>query len=249
MNLSFLRGGIAKSPIIGLALLLAVGLASARPQQRTQVPSKNIFEDDRIAVRIPAGWSVQPATETVTGNRTFQQPIGALLTKGRYKLYLLTHHGQASGITGGRFAEIVEYVSPWMDMSDSPWLPCPSEIQGTETVANDKLSRIDLYFDTSHAGKKGLADCGDPIVRGVLWYGSYFIEPCPAKDCGGDFFLSHQAQSGKLSQGGSTISEEQMTYALTYDTKMPNKLPARSNPELQAVLREVNAIVSSIVYK
>ncbi|MGA7218810.1 MAG: hypothetical protein WBX38_10870 [Candidatus Sulfotelmatobacter sp.] len=232
MNVCFLRGGIAKSSIIGLGLLLAVGLAPARPQQRAQVPPKNIFEDDRIAVRVPTGWSVHPATETVTGDRTYEQPIGAVLAKGRFRLYLLTHHGQASGIVGGRFAEIVQYVSPWINISDSPWLPCPSETREVETAVSDKLSRRDLYFDTTHASKKALADCGDPKSKGVLWYGSYFIDPCPAKDCGGGFFLNHQALAGKPSQDGSTISEEQMTYALTYDTKMPNKLPARSNRAL-----------------
>ena len=289
MNL-FSLGGVNKSTVVVMGLLLVYGFPSAtegltagiptnrwnepaiaslmtgfgsprltkQPTQQKQPPhktSQSVFEDDRIRVGIPAGWSVQPATETVTGDRTYQLPIGALFTKGRYKLYLLSHHGQASGIEGGRFSEVVEYISPWIDMSESPWLPCPP--QAYETVANDKLSRTDLYFDTTHASKKALVDCGKPTVKGALWYGSYFVETCQAKDspraCGG-FFLTYQDLSGKPPQDrvvdGSTLSDEwQMTYALTYDTTTPNALPMKGDPELRKVLREASEIVSSIVYK
>ena len=159
MNL-FSLGGVNKSTVVVMGLLLVYGFPSATeglttgiptnrwnepaiaslmtgfgsprltklPTQQKQPPhktSQSVFEDDRIRVGIPAGWSVQPATETVTGDRTYQLPIGALFTKGRYKLYLPSHHGQASGIEGGRFSEVVEYISPWIDMSESPWLPCP----------------------------------------------------------------------------------------------------------------------------
>jgi len=76
-------------------------------------------------------------------------------------------------------------------MSESPWLPCPPEMQGSEAVANTKLTREDFYFDTAHATKKALADCGKPRVKGTLWYGSYFVETCVGKDtpfaCGGFF--------------------------------------------------------------
>jgi hypothetical protein len=219
---------------------------NAAPQPKDK-GSQNVFEDDRIRVGIPSGWSVQPATETVTGEKTYQSPIGALFTKDHYKLYLLSHHGQASGVEGGRFSEVVEYVSPWIDMSESPWLPCPS--QGSEAVTNNKLSRMDLYFDTSHVSKKALADCGNPTVKGALWYGSYFSETCQAEDspnaCGG-FFLTYQDLSGKPPQDSN---EWQMTYALTYDTATPNALPMKGDSELRRVLQEANEIVSSIVYK
>jgi hypothetical protein len=248
MNLFAHRKLIRKFGLV-LGLVLAHCLAFLAQQPRATPSSKNIFEDDRIKVKIPERWSVHPATETVTGDRIYEQPIGAVLAKGPFRLYLLTHHGQASGIVGGRFAEIVQYVSPWIDMNDSPWPSCPSEIQVVETAVNDKLFRRDLYFDTTHASKKALAECGNPASKQVLWYGSYFIEPCPTKDCGGGFFLSHQFQSGKPWPDGSGISEDEMTYALTYDTKTPNALPTKSDPELRAALKEVNAIVSSIVYK
>ena len=218
---------------------------------------QSVFEDDRIRVEIPAGWSVQPATEHVSGDKPFELPIGALLTKGKYRLYLLSHQEQSSGIEGGRFSEVVQYIAPWIDMSESPWLPCPSEIQGSGAVTDNKLTRQDLYFDTAHATKKALADCGNPSVNGTLWYGSYFVETCHGKDtpraCG-SFFLIYEDLSGKNPQprtvNGSTRSKEwQMVYAMTLDTKTPNALPMKNDPGLLAVLREASVIVGSIVYK
>ena len=218
---------------------------------------QSLFEDDRIRVEIPAGWSVQPATEHVSGDKPFELPIGALLTKGKYRLFLLSHQEQASGIEGGRFSEVVQYISPWINMSESPWLPCPSEIQGSEAVTDNKLTRQDLYFDTAHASKKALADCGNPSVKGTLWYGSYFVETCHGKDtpraCG-SFFLTYEDLSGKNPQprtvNGSTPNDEwQMVYAMTLDTKTPNTLPMKNDPGLLAVLREASLIVGSIVYK
>jgi len=225
--------------------------------QRKSATPQSVFEDDRMRVEIPVGWSVQPATEHVSGDKPFESPIGALLSKGKYRLYLLTHQEQASGIEGGRFSEVVQYISPWIDMGESPWLPCPSEIQGSEAVTDNKLTRQDLYFDTAHASKKALADCGNPRVRGTLWYGSYFVETCHGKDtpraCG-SFFLTYQDLSGKNPQprtvNGSTTSDEwQMVYAMTFDTKTPNSLPMKNDPGLLAVLREASVIVGSIVYK
>jgi len=182
----------------------------------------------------------------VSGDKSVELPIGALLTKGKYRLYLLTHQEQVSGIEGGRFAEVVQYISPWMNMSESPWLPCPSETQGSEAVVDNNLTRQDLYFDTTHATKKALADCGNPSVRGTLWYGSYFVEACHGRDtprtCG-SFFLRYHDLSGKSPQprtvNGSTLSDEwQMVYAITLDTETPDALPTKDDPSLLTALRK-----------
>ena len=140
-------------------LLLGAALASS-PNSPAQA-GRHIFEDDRIRVEIPAGWSIHTAIEHVRGDKPFELPIGALLTKGKYRIYLLTHKQQASGIEGGRFSEVVNYVSPWIDMSESPWLPCPSELHAEES-SGKTLAREDFYFDTKHASAKDLSDCGNP---------------------------------------------------------------------------------------
>jgi hypothetical protein len=241
------------------ALFLLVSLIIS---QRTECQIKSrepqpVFEDDRIRVEIPAGWSVQTATEHVSGDKPFELPIGALLTKGKYRLYLLSHQQQASGIEGGRFSEVVQYVSPWIDMSELPWLSCPTEMPGSEVVTHTKLTREDFYFNTAHANKKALADCGNPRIKGTLWYGSYFVETCVGKNtpfaCGG-FFLTYEDLSGSQPQprtvNGVTASDEsQMVYAITFDTKTPDTLPRKGDPSLRAVLKEAHGIVGSIVYK
>ena len=235
-------------------LLLGAALASL-PNSPAQA-GRHIFEDDRIRVEIPAGWSIHTATEHVRGDQPFELPIGALLTKGKYRIYLLTHKQQASGIEGGRFSEVVNYVSPWIDMSESPWLPCPSELHAEES-SGKTLAREDFYFDTKHASAKDLSDIGNPTIQGTLWYGSYFVETCRGKDiprtCGG-FFLIYQDLSGKPPRPrtvhGSTIeSEWQMVYSVTYDTTAPNALPKKNDSQLQTVLKEADQIVASIVYK
>jgi hypothetical protein len=133
-------------------------------------PPQSVFEDDRIRVEIPAGWSFQPATEHVGGDTSFELPIGALLTKGKYRLYLLSHEEQASGIEGGRFSEGVQYISPWIDMSESPWLPCHSEIQGSEAVTNSKLTRQDLYFARRMRARRRSRTAATPVSK--LRYGT-----------------------------------------------------------------------------
>lgn len=241
-----------KSSSLFVAFLSLIVLFTIPQRAECQIRPKtprSVFEDDRIRVVIPAGWSVQPATEHVSGDKIFDLPIGALLTKGKYRLYLLTHYGQASGIEGGRFSEVVQYVSPWIDMSESPWLPCPSEIQGSQAVADKKLARQDLYFDTADASEKALAECGNPTVKGTLWYGSYFVERCHGKDtpraCG-SFFLTYQDVSGKEPQ---LHNDWQMVYAMTLDTKSPDALPMKDDSGLRAALREASEVVRSIVYK
>ena len=124
-------------------LLLGAALASS-PNAPAQA-GRHIFEDDRIRVEIPAGWSIHTATEHVSGDKPFELPIGALLTKGKYRIYLLTHKQQASGIEGGRFSEVVNYVSTWIDMSESPWLPCPSELHAGRELRQDIGARGFLF--------------------------------------------------------------------------------------------------------
>lgn len=232
-----------------LSLAVSFTLPQRAECQINRGSPQSVFEDDRIRVEIPSGWSVQPATVQVSGDKPLELLIGALLTKGKYRLYLLSHYEQASGIEGGRFSEVVQFVSPWIDMSESPWLPCPSKIQGSEEVTDKKLTRQDLYFDTALASKKAIADCGNPSVKGTLWYGSYFVETCHGKDtpraCGG-FFLTYQDLSGKYPQ---PRTEWQMVYAMTLDTRTPDDLPMKDEPGLRAVLREASEIVGSIVYK
>jgi hypothetical protein len=80
-----------------------------------------IYQDDRILVKIPPGWSSKPVYSTVTGDQTYQEPVGVILSGGPFELYFLTHYGHASGVIGGRFGEIATYVAPWMKDDESSY--------------------------------------------------------------------------------------------------------------------------------
>lgn len=212
------------------------------------------FENDRVRVEVPEGWSARAITIDVSGDKPFKYPIGAVFTKGKYRLFLVTHDQQASGIIGGRFAEIVEYVSPWLNKDDYPYLCLTKDSKAT---VSRKLSRVDRFFNTIRASSEIVANCGDPDVKGNLWYGSYFLETCNEKDprsfCGG-FFLEYQSFSGRAAKdrtvnGVTMTAENEMVYALTYDTTTPNELPFEDDPSLRVALREATQIVSTVVYK
>lgn len=162
----------------------AVIASLARPQSpvtpaATQSP--NVYEDDRIRVAIPDGWTLSKPTETfmsVPGTWKTDTVPGALLTKGKYKLYLLTHHGQASGVEGGRFGEISPFVSPWLYAGDT----CDWYIHPETTKVTAKLSRVDNYYDTAHptvplSQNELPKNCGQPPAAGVFWYGSFSSKP------------------------------------------------------------------------
>jgi hypothetical protein len=236
----------------GLLAVLSRTQPLLRTLQSVAAGSRKIFEDDRIRVSVPDGWLVQPATVQVTGGARFQAPVGALLTKGRYKVYLISHAQQASGVIGGRFTEWSPYVCPWI--KNEGWITCP--FFAMKTAVGDKLTRDDLYFDARHATSKARGECANPSVNAVLWYGSYFVETCHGglpRSCGSGF-LVYEDFSGKPPQprivNGSRFEHEwQMIFSVTYDTKTPDQLPVKGNPELQQVLREATQIVRGIEYK
>jgi hypothetical protein len=237
--------------------------------------TQNIYEDDRIRVSIPPGWTLSqptaPYRNAEGGLKTVPvQGAGAMLTNGKYKLYLLSHNGQVSGIMGGRYGEINEILSPWLD----PRSLCPAYIHQEVTKLTDKLARVDNYYDTAHpaaqpAGGERPKNCGEPSQPGVFWYGSYFA-PCRAAAntpegvyCGG-YFLYFPELAGT---GSDRDPAAEMTFSLTYETAdlgkgipnsttdsgegLPpaNQLPRKGDEKLVKMLDDATAIVTNIRYK
>lgn len=241
--------------LITAAILFTASACNVKPQAQVQ-PKQNFFEDDRIKVAVPSGWTAKDATETVNGDQTFELPIGAVFSKGNYQLYLLTHHSQVSGITGGRFGEVSHYVAPWADEFFQP-NGCDQYTQNATVSVNKKLDRTDLYFNSAKATKEAFDQCGEPAKSANYWYGSYFTEVCDSNrkpdGCGG-YFLTYENFSGKAPQdrvinGTKVVADFQMTYALTYNSKTPNVLPLKGDKQLSQVFEETNNIVNSIQYK
>jgi hypothetical protein len=203
-----------------------------------------VFEDDRIRVMDGEGWSVCPIQGVVAGQRV----PGALFRKDEFKLYLLTHNSHASPVAGGRFVEVVSVVAPWTDMEEGR---CGPFLQSKTTKVTPKLSRVDLYFDSAHAGQDALESCGDPETKTVFWYGSYFVENCPRShpdydECG-SFYITYPRVAGKHLTGKG--ADGSLSLALTFQTKDPDYLPSRGDKDLDEILKAATAIVRKIQYK
>jgi len=241
----------------GLAFLARAQNPTSSPQGNGAPAAANIYEDDRIRVSIPEGWSLSKPTETfmtVSGASQTQSIPGAVLTNGKYKLYLLTHNGQASGAPGGRLGEITEFMSPWLNATEI----CADYINPVPTKITGKLSRVDNYFDLAHPtmpvpSDEGPKNCGETSKPGVFWYGSYFQQTCPSvaksfeeSDCGG-YFLYYPDLVGK--HVDQPTAADEMVFTIAYDTADPNTTPHQGDPDLQKMLDEASAIVSSIIYK
>ena len=159
-------------------------ISRARTQSHRQRPratqSPNVYEDDRIRVSHPR-W-----LDSLETDRNLHRPFagtsktdivpGALLTKGKYKLYLLTHHGQASGVEGGRFGEI---SSIRRALGSTPTIRAIGTSIPKQPKVTAKLSRVDNYlrYGASHRSRSRKTtpkNCGAPPATGVFWYGSYF---------------------------------------------------------------------------
>lgn len=195
------------------------------------------YKDEKIRVQVPASWQVSILRWANTSR------MGAELRKGKYILRLCTGCGQASGMVGGRFAEIALLVQPWAP-TEEPTGPCGTE-QRTKVTAN--IERVDLWFrrDPDHEVSDANRFCLQPETTDTVWYGSYFAEEClrvgkhADAECGG-YFL-HRAW---LTRKTSDIDE--MAFALTYDTSDLDRLPRRNDLELKKILDEAAAIVHSV---
>jgi hypothetical protein len=166
-----------------------------------------------------------------------------VLSKGRYRIYLLSHYGQVSGIEGGRFGEISEYVSPWMKTGD-PW-GCIDNFEKVVTPVISHVSRVDLFLDSKLTNENKDSDCRNlhRPAQAPIWFGSYFGKPDPGLNYPG-FFLTFPPGRSEIDN-----SDEEMVFTATIDTKNPETLPVKGNPELGEFLREASDIISSIQYK
>lgn len=232
--------------LLGRMLVFAVpaivGLCLAAAQSSTSSDSSSFFQDDRIRVIVPPEWTAKEVTVTTEGDQHIPIRVGEVLSRGKYRVYLLTHYGQASGIEGGRFGEIAYYVAPWIH-TDSPW-GCFDALQQSTAPVTNLLSRVDLYFDSSSPIRSGWPTCRrlhGPTHQPV-WFGSYFS---PRYDhlVKYGFFLSFPLGQTEPDQ------DHEMAFTATVDAENANQLPFMSDSGLQAFLHEASAIIRSIKYR
>jgi hypothetical protein len=197
------------------------------------------FEDDRIKVIIPDGWTYKE----VKVNNVKE---GIVLLKGSYTLNILSHYpGQASGITGGRFSDIAGYMyAPELNIMQ-PGLECNSGASiGTKITG--KLNRLDLFFNLEDFNSPSATEaCGNPTVKDDLWYGSYLRTYLGVSDDG--HFVDYLKM---ISNSTAQIeAKNEIVITMSYYSKDINKLPVKNSAELNTRIGEMTDIVKSIQWK
>jgi len=233
------------SVALAAALLLVIpspGWAQSAKETRQQVPRKSpeVYGDREIEVKISKGWRILG-----TGN---EEPRGRLLLeKDHYTLSLAYHTGQASGIIGGRFTEILRI--PWPGLDDE-WT-CSGYLRQVSWPASRHLLFVNLIVDSGDA--KVRENCGIQKALGTWiekggqkrfdfgderWFGGYFTT-----ESAGYFF------------GGDADGCGLKAYTLTSQATTPEQLPIAdipnqdNNPALEQIIQEAIDIVNSIHYK
>ena len=178
-----------------------VGQPSASPGRR--------FENQYLTITIAGGWTIGPSVD---------QKLN--LIHGKYLLSINPVFLHASGITGGRFSEIVagmpsvDAVTGQVDQPASG-IECA---QSDQTIVTKAIWLRNLYTDSS----KTENGCVFPSSGSPVWFGSYF--------------------SGEG-------NESEYTITLTCSTADVNSLPKKGGPELKKVFDEVVAMLKTLHLK
>ncbi len=210
---------------LGLTVLLIVtgmltsagGWQSTRPglqssDQSTKVNDSvasprmgRIFSNQFLSLTILPGWTARSIDQTLE------------LIHGKYTLSINPMFVHASGVTGGRFSEIVAEmpsVTAVMRNVDQPaggW-ECS---QTDRMLVTSSISLLNLYTDKSKTG----SGCTFPSDPQPAWFGSLFSGSAPESD---------------------------YTITLTYDTADVNTLPKRNSAELKSIFSDVVAMLKRL---
>jgi hypothetical protein len=185
------------------------------------------YEDGRIRLDALPGWSVGEVSDS----------HGAVLSKGRYRIYLLLADRDQSGIAGGRFGEIAPYVAPWMHVGD-PW-GCIGVFEREASPAGESLTRVDLYFDSGHPYGRAATECKNLRVfaQGPVWFGSYFTRRCSPgaseSGCEGYFVTSR---------------DDDLIFTVTLNGEDGSTLPKKGDPQLAKALREASEMAARLEF-
>jgi hypothetical protein len=164
-----------------------------------------------------------------------------VLSDGPFDLYLLTHYDQASGVAGGRFGEVAEYVVPWLK-DDEP-SSCLDIFKQDLSRASNELVRVDLILDPKFEVRSTDPLCS-LIQRKVsrrLWAGTYFGY-LTANSRAPGFFINNPLGTD-ASSGGN-----QLVFAASVRATTSGALPSANDPHLRLFLAEIDRVVAGIKY-
>ncbi len=227
--------------VFAVVLLIAAGcnrqqntdqnVQSIKTPIPTEVVNSKTYETDYFKVVVPESWTIKQAVKKVIEGsieKTLPNPAAVNITKGDYILYINTQASQASGVEGGRFAEIaMGAASADAVVTTQPSPPC-----GTSQTIPAALDhpRVDLYV--SKADILGKNWCAAPASGKNVWYFSYIT------NSQGSYFNYYTQGQG-------------LSYVITmaYNSKDLNSLPEKSSSELNKALTEMTDIVKSLEIK
>lgn len=203
-------------------------------------PVGKVFENEYMKLTVPADWTLTEATATLQ-NQVYDKTTGKTtkvgepktsktgavnITKGKYILYINPQAGQASGVVGGRFAEIAG-GAPSADavITDHPSPPC-KDAETTPIFVSHV--RDDLYISSTDK----VDWCKSPAGNKTVWYFSYVTTT------NGGYFNYYKAG-------------EALSYVITmaYNEKDVDKLPVKGSSELATALSEMTDIVKTVQFK
>lgn len=206
----------------GLIFLLLAECSPGAAQQPSNAQQKRqnaVYENQYMKVVLAPGW---------TAKRPRRTPGAVNIAKGNYILYINTQASQASGVEGGRFAEIAQ-GAPSADavITEYPTPPCG---KGESKPAFDGHTRVDLYVSKDDA--KSQAWCNAPSSGATVWYFSYIT------DTAGGFFNFYVPGQNRA-----------LVVTMAYRAKSVDSLPIKGSTELDSMLSEMTAIVNSLRIK
>lgn len=178
-----------------------------------------VYENDYMRVSVPKGWAIDDA-----GNAPKANAIN--ITKGNYILYINPNASQASGVDGGRFAEIA-MGAPSADavVVEQPSPPC-----GTEKTSAVKVGWTRHDWFVSSADKKDY--CAVPSGSGAVWYFSYITD---SKNGYINYYTAGNPPGWVITMG--------------YNSKTVNALPTQNSSELSNALAEMTDIAKTLELK
>jgi hypothetical protein len=210
--------------LCGLTFLLLAGCIQSAAQQPSKAQPNHpnaVYENQYMKLALPAGWKA---------TRPRRIPAAVNITKGNYILYINTQASQASGVEGGRFAEIA-MGAPSADavVTVQPSPPCGTQ-ESTPVSASAPYIRNDLYV--SKADSKSQEWCHAPSSGATAWYFSYIT------DAAGGYFNYYVPGRNRA-----------LVVTMAYRLKNVDSLPLKGSTELTSALSEMTSMVNSLKIK
>ena len=205
---------------LSFLLLAECSQGAAQLQLSAQPNSQNtVYENPYMKVVLLPGWTAKSARRT---------PAAVNIAKGNYILYINTQASQASGVEGGRFAEIA-MGAPSADavVTVQPSPPCG---KAESRPAFDPHTRVDLYV--SKPDSKSEEWCNAPSSGATVWYFSYIT------DAAGGYFNFYVPGQNRA-----------LVVTMAYRSKDVDRLPLKASTELESMLSEMTSIARSLKIK